>query len=123
MAQLSSSGTARAKPWPSRRSPSATESLVVVEGFVGAMRLHSLEIAAVAIMGSSISEEQVRLLMQDRRRPIYVTFLMDGDEAGREVEKRVVPPLARHFWVWSAPMPEGHQPDTLPSDQLRSMLY
>ena len=36
--------------------------LVVVEGFFDAIRLHSLRVPAVALMGSSISEEQVALL-------------------------------------------------------------
>ena len=73
-------------------------------------------------MGSSISEEQVRLLLNQCPSLVYVTVLMDGDEPGREAETRVVPPLARHFWVWSAPMPAGYQPDTLPVAELRSLL-
>ena len=36
--------------------------LVVVEGYFGAIRLHGERIPAVALMGSSISEEQVELL-------------------------------------------------------------
>jgi DNA primase len=97
-------------------------SLVVVEGYFGAMRLHGLGIAAVALMGSAIAPEQLQRLRQHCPRLIYVTVLMDGDAAGREAEAKVVSPLARQFWVWAARLPDGQQPDTLPLQELRSLL-
>jgi DNA primase len=37
-------------------------ALVVVEGFFGAIRLYGERVPAVALMGGSVSEEQIALL-------------------------------------------------------------
>jgi DNA primase len=41
-----------------------TRHLVVVEGFFSAIRLHGLCVPSVALMGSSMSEEQIELLRE-----------------------------------------------------------
>lgn len=86
--------------------------LVVVEGFFGAIRLFAERIPAVALMGRTISPEQVELL---RGCPnlTHVSVMLDGDEAGREAAPAVVQALAPHFWVREVVLPEGEQPDTV----------
>jgi DNA primase len=88
--------------------------LVVVEGFFGAIALHGHRVPAVALMGSSISDEQVALLVEHCPALRFVTVLMDGDKAGREAAERVAGKLAWHWPVRIGALPEGMQPDTTP---------
>ena len=72
-------------------------------GLLGALRLHTLGVPAVALMGSSISAEQLALL---RAWPV-VTLLMDGDEPGREAAAQLLPVLAERHHVHLAVLPDG----------------
>lgn len=96
--------------------------LVVVEGYAGAIRLHGLRIPAVAVMGSSISDEQVRLLLDHCLSLACVTVLMDGDAAGSHAADTIVPRLARHWWVRVRTLPDGTQPDTVGHRELARLL-
>jgi DNA primase len=53
----------------------------VVEGCFDAIALHAFGFPAVALMGNSISPEQVELLWRAGVR--YVTVLLDGNDEGR----------------------------------------
>jgi DNA primase len=95
--------------------------LVVVEGFFSVMRLFDLGVPAVALMGSSLSPEQIALLREANVK--YLTVLLDGDEAGRAavpamMERLSCEPLRVKF----ALLPNGTQPDTVPEDFLRELL-
>lgn len=59
------------------------EDLYLVEGQLDAVRMHQLGLPAVAIMGSSISEQQVGLLLRYARCSRIVT-MYDNDEAGEK---------------------------------------
>ena len=96
--------------------------LVVVEGFFDAIRLHSLRVPAVALMGSSISEEQGALLQQHCPALRFLTVMLDGDEAGRKQADSVAVYLARHWWVRIAALQEGEEPDTLTQGELERLL-
>ncbi len=73
------------------------EHVVVVEGYFGAMRLHGLGVPVVALMGSSIADEQVALLREAGVR--QVSLMLDGDEPGRAAALAMLPFLARSFFV------------------------
>ena len=73
--------------------------LVVVEGFFDAIRLHSLRVPAVALMGTSISEEQIALLQQHCPSLRFLTVMLDGDDAGEKAGDIVCAALAKHWWV------------------------
>lgn len=96
--------------------------LVVVEGYFGAVRLHGLRIAAAALMGSSIAEEQVALLRGHCPNLRHVTVLTDGDDAGRKAAVAVAHSLSRHWWTFTALLPEGTQPDTAAEHDLLAAL-
>ena len=68
--------------------------LVVVEGYFGAIRLYGLRIPAVALMGASISEEQMALLRRRCLNLRYVTVMLDGDEPGRDAAEKVAGVIA-----------------------------
>ena len=59
------------------------QTLAIVEGFFGAVRLYGSvrpRIPAVALMGGSISEEQVALLLEHCPALRFVTVCLDADE-------------------------------------------
>jgi hypothetical protein len=94
----------------------------VVEGFFGALRLHSLRKPAVALMGSSMSDAQVALLREHCPELRHVTVMLDGDEAGRTAAEDVAVKLARHWWTRIVSLPDGAQPDTVELDTLDQLL-
>jgi DNA primase len=100
----------------------ACRHLVVVEGFFGAIRLHGLRVPAVALMGSSVSEEQVALLREHCPALRFVTVMLDGDDAGRQAAAAVAARLSRHWWTRTAALPEGAQPDTAEDGVLGELL-
>ena len=99
-----------------------TRHLVVVEGYFSVIRLHGLAVPSVALMGSSISEEQIALLREHCPALKAVTLLLDGDEAGREAAETIAPRLAMHWWTRIAALPEGTQPDTVEPATLERLL-
>ena len=58
----------------------ARPSVAVVEGFFDCIKVHEAGFRCVALMGSSLSQEQGELL---DRHFSHVVLLFDGDEAGR----------------------------------------
>ena len=53
----------------------------------------------------------------------YLTFLLDGDDAGREAVPEMMKRLASEtFRVKFALLPEGTQPDTVEEEVLREIL-
>lgn len=97
--------------------------LVVVEGFFSAIRLYGLDVPAVALMGTALSEEQLTLLQKRCPNLKAVTVLLDGDAAGRTATLSIVPRLARHWWTRTAELPDGAQPDTIPHEVLARLLH
>ncbi len=96
--------------------------LVVVEGFFAAIRLHSLRIPTVALMGSSLSEAQVALLLAHCPALRCLTVMLDGDEPGRKATEAVAARLARQWWTRSVALPEGKQPDTMEAAALAMLV-
>jgi DNA primase len=100
----------------------ACRHVIVVEGYFGALRLHSLRKPAVALMGSSMSDAQVTLLQEHCPDLRHVTVMLDGDEAGRSAAESVAVKLARHWWTRIVNLPDGSQPDTVELDALDQLL-
>src|SRR3954451_6068959 len=88
--------------------------LVVAEGFFGTIALHGHRVPAVGLMGSSISDAQIALLVEHCPNLRFVTVLLDGDEAGRKASKLVAGKLAWHWPVRIGALPQDMQPDTTP---------
>jgi DNA primase len=96
------------------------EHLVVVEGYWSTFRLHALGVPVAALMGSSVSDEQLALLRERGTR--HVTVLWDGDDAGRKARERALPALADAFFVRAPALPDGQKPDTLGEAELRGLI-
>ena len=95
------------------------DQLIVVEGFFGAIRLHQAGFEdVVALMGSTISDEQAELLsVRDR-----LVLMLDGDDAGREGERECYRKLRTRVFLRSVHLADGEQPDDLSGDRLRELL-
>ena len=91
------------------------QPLVLCEGYMDAMALHQAGFNAAAVMGSSVTEEQIRLL---NRHTGDVVVCLDGDAAGQRGTVKSVGQLLSKFQgrTWAAKLPEGLDPD----DMLRS---
>jgi DNA primase len=94
--------------------------LIVVEGFFGAIRLHGERFPAVALMGTSVSVQQLELLAHANAR--HITVLLDGDEAGRAAVGEVAAEVANVAWARIVHLPDGAQPDTIDRAALDRLL-
>jgi DNA primase len=99
---------------------SGAKHLVIVEGFWSVFRLDALGIAAVALMGCTLSEEQEMLLSQ--ARVSHVTLLLDGDDAGQAATPEIISRLTRYLFVNAPDLPIGVQPDTVEEDRLFTVI-
>lgn len=97
----------------------AQSTVVVVEGFFGTVRVHEAGYPCVALMGSTLSVEQERLLCLHFTGAL---LMFDGDEAGRAATDECLLRLGRKLWVKGIQLPEGSQPDSLTVDELHQLL-
>jgi DNA primase len=85
--------------------------LVIVEGYWSVFRLHTLNVSAVALMGTSLSDIQTDLLRKSGARQL--TLLLDADRAGRKATADLLPRLSSLFFVRTPTLPDGESPDTV----------
>jgi len=96
-----------------------TSHVVVVEGYFGCIRLHGLGVPTVALMGLSMSEQQVVLLVD--AGITCVVLLLDNDEAGRQAQEKMLPLLTASFFTRVGLLPENEAPDTASVEVLREV--
>jgi len=91
--------------------------VIVVEGFFDCLKVHQAGYDnVVALLGTSVSERQSRLLDTYFRE---LVVMLDGDEAGRRASRVLAArwPDAHIAWV-----PAGWQPDQLSSEEIERTL-
>jgi DNA primase len=92
------------------------EHVIIVEGFFDCMKVHQAGFPnVVALMGSTLSEEQHKLLTPF----LAATLFLDGDEAGREATKTIAARMAHSHFVKIISLPDGKQPDQLSSEEIK----
>ena len=92
----------------------------VVEGCFDAVALHAFGFPASALMGNSISPEQVELLWRAGVR--YATVLLDGNPEGRAAAPAVHQALGeRGLFTRIGMLPEGTDPATLDRDTFMAL--
>jgi len=91
------------------------EELILVEGFFDVFRLYELGYKnVVALMGSSMSDEQLDLLRSVLTSKSHAVLLFDSDEAGVACTKDVLARLGKYCFVKGVGLPNGvEQPDQL----------
>lgn len=102
--------------------PSLTQrnvDVVIVEGFPSVWWLTQHGITnVVATMGSSISDEQVEILVALLEDDARIWIVPDGDAAGERLATEALKRLAFHFFVRLMELPKGTQPTDLDEDQI-----
>ncbi|HVC29607.1 MAG TPA: DNA primase, partial [Steroidobacteraceae bacterium] len=98
-----------------RHSRTSLERLLVVEGYMDAVRLHQSGIPyAVATLGTATTPEHFRRIFRLVRA---VVFAFDGDRAGRTAAWRALqhalPEAREGREIRFLFLPDGHDPDTL----------
>lgn len=95
-------------------------SVVVVEGFFDTMKIHQAgHRNVVGLMGCAISDQQTALLS---RRFKQAVVMLDGDEAGRNGSTAIARRLSTQMQVAVVSLPDGVQPDQLPSKEITQLL-
>jgi DNA primase len=107
--------------YETRRSRTNLERLLVVEGYMDAVRLHQAGIPyAVATLGTATTPEHFRRIFRLVRE---VVFAFDGDRAGRAAAWRALqhalPEAREGREIRFLFLPEGQDPDTLVGEEGR----
>jgi len=93
---------------------------IVVEGFFDCLRMHQSGYRnVVALMGSSLSEAQEKLLLERFRE---LVLMLDGDETGRRASRQLATQLQRKVSLSIVQVPSGRQPDQLSSEEIERIL-
>jgi DNA primase len=100
------------------------QGLIVVEGFFDCMRLHQAGISnVVALMGSSLSDEQEALIVAAVGPQGKVALMFDEDDAGWKGREDALSRLSSRVHVKVIGLgEEGTQPDTLSPESLAQYL-
>jgi len=96
-------------------------SVIVVEGYFDCVRVHQSGLPwVVALMGSSLSLEQEKVLVERFER---VILMLDGDDAGRVATQTIRAKLLQKCDVLTAAVRDGAQPDQLSPGEIRELLF
>lgn len=99
------------------------KGLILVEGFFGCMKVWQAGFKnVVALMGSSLSEEQEILIADAVGSQGKVVLMFDGDKAGHECKDDVLSRLITKVYVKVVNLPEGSQPDNLSNEEIKKLL-
>jgi DNA primase len=107
--------------YETRRARSNLKRLLIVEGYMDAVRLHQAGIDyAVATLGTATTPEHLKRIF---RLVGDVVFAFDGDRAGRAAAWRALqqalPETREGREIRFLFLPEGHDPDTLVAEEGR----
>lgn len=103
-----------------RAIATGSQTVIVVEGYFDCVRVHQGGLPwVVALMGSSLSPEQERILIEWFER---VILMLDGDAAGRAASLTIRTKLHQKCDVTVIALGEGAQPDQMSTAEVRSML-
>jgi DNA primase len=96
--------------------------LVLVEGYFDVLRLYQLGIChAVALMGSSLSEAQEKLILDAVGPHGRLTLLFDGDTSSRTITEDALERLSRNAHVKAIYLADSVQPDQLTKEELDTL--
>jgi DNA primase len=103
-----------------RAATAGSDRVIVVEGYFDCLRVHQAGFPhVVALMGCDLSGQQEKMLFERFKR---VVLMLDGDEAGRGASRVIADRLSTECSVGVVYVPDGAQPDQLPSHLIRRLL-
>jgi DNA primase len=96
---------------------------VIVEGYFDVMRLSQSGIChAVALMGSTLSETQQKLIVEAVGSQGRVTLCFDGDQSGQAATQDALERLSQQVFVKAVRLDEQVQPDDLQEDEIKALF-
>lgn len=96
------------------------QTVVVVEGFFDAMKIHQAGCHnVIALMGCTMSDHQAQLLIH---RFSQAVLMLDGDEAGRHGSDAIANRLSAQMKVAVLHLPDGAQPDQMASKEITQLV-
>ena len=100
------------------------QPLVIVEGYFSVFKLHQHGCRkVVALMGSSLSDAQVKLIREHTSSQSQVIVMLDEDNAGRTGRADIAARLAEFCFVKTQVFEkEGTQPEYLTAEEVRDLL-
>jgi DNA primase len=99
------------------------ETIIVVEGFASVWWLHEHGMSnVVALMGSTMSDEQEEILRSRLLPTGFIYFLFDGDDAGERARESIPARFKKHCGVAAPVLPAGKQPTDLDFEELENMF-
>jgi len=103
---------------------SAKEPLIIVEGFFDVIKLYQLgHTKAVALMGSTMSAAQEKLIFESTTPQSQILVMLDEDEAGRAARDEIGMRLSKFCFVKvNSFSQEGVQPEHLTDVDLAEIL-
>ncbi|HEY6271646.1 MAG TPA: toprim domain-containing protein [Terriglobales bacterium] len=103
-----------------RAARTGDRSVIVVEGFFDALKVHQAGYpSVVALMGSSLSKRQAHLLTSHFD---HVVLMLDADEAGQRGTETILDQLKPKMPITPLRLSKGVQPDQLASGEISSIL-
>jgi DNA primase len=103
-----------------RAAATSSQTVIVVEGYFDCVRVHQAGFpCVVALMGSSLSASQERVLVERFER---VFLMLDGDAAGRAASRVIGTRLSETCCVALVNVPEGKQPDQLSPTIIQDLI-
>jgi DNA primase len=103
-----------------RAAAAGQPTAVVVEGFFDCLKVHQAGVlGVVALMGSTLYEEQKRALLRHFRS---IILMLDGDTAGRRATTAIAAQLRPYAAVRVIHLADGVQPDQLAIPAAREIL-
>jgi DNA primase len=103
-----------------RAVATSSQTVIVVEGYFDCVRVHQAGFPyVVALMGSSLSASQERVLAE---RFEQVFLMLDGDAAGCAASRVIGARLSGTCSVAQVNVPEGAQPDQLSPTVIRDLI-
>ncbi|MBA7513764.1 DNA primase [subsurface metagenome] len=99
------------------------KELILVEGFFDVFNLWQNGFRnTVALMGSSLSKEQERLIIDYLGKNSRLTLFFDADESGKKADKEVIEKLIEKVYIKVIKLKEGIDLDSLSKKEIDNLL-
>lgn len=96
-----------------------SKTIVLVEGFFDVFRLHQSGLSGMALMGSSISKAQEKLILSLQGNLI---LMFDGDKVGRKCTEQAIKLFKNKIPLKVIWLNDGLQPDKLDERDLKNLV-
>lgn len=106
------------------RANSKNSPLVIAEGYMDVIALEKAGFAAVAPLGTALTEDQLKIAWRAKAKPI---ICFDGDSAGKKAARRALeralPLINVNRSIAFAILPEGQDPDDILRSHGKNRLF